>query len=597
MHLPQALGDTSTEEPANSPCKLSTARSCRGCEGAGLQRHSQRDTARMLLSRRAQSLGRCLAWWARLLRLPSCSISLLSLLRFQHSTSTPTSSLTGSSTMPPLSDSIAASSGNMATDDVDDGVAAAPRPSLFAGPDDSMIMHPSGDQEAAASGNMAAEDVNGGVVAGPRPSLFAGPNDATIVHPPCDVGAAASGNMAAEDVDGGVAAGPRPSLFAGPDDSMIIHPSRGQDAAASGDDASEDDEEVLDDTDDDASEFELDEQSTDDIDDTASGDGEESINDIASEDDDEPVEDIDEQIPRESSLSGATGVLPTGQEFTVRMDGSNVALRIQHDSQGKIRIFASETDGFSPMMVQHSDKLDVLLFKRRSSNTFNFLGLPGEIRNRIYDLVFIEQSPAYGKFKYKRVQKFPKFYASINKRATGGAGLPFVNRQILNETAKFFLENRAFGLQGDKQLLAFLKSIGCHGRLAITGPVHIITGSWQRDAKARSQWGPLLAECCNLQVLGFPIPYDGLVASDDNAGFQLMVQGHGKFPYLKQIRGYPWDSKKPEYLPNDPGLLHEILLWFKQKDRHDDYVYRLLKKINRFIEKCDEAFDRWIDRL
>ncbi|KAK8207027.1 hypothetical protein IWZ00DRAFT_546406 [Phyllosticta capitalensis] len=471
--------------------------------------------------------------------------------------------------MPPLSDSIAASSGNMATEDVDGGVAAVPRPSLLAGPNDTTILHPSRGQDAAASGKIAADDVDDGVAAVPRPSLFAGPNDTTVMNSSSGQDAAASGKFTTDDVDGGVAAVPRPSLFAGPNDTTIMHPSRDEDADASGDDASEDDGEFLDNT----------------IDD-----------DAASEDGEESIDDIDEEVPRESSLSGATGVLPTGQEFTVKMDGSNVALRIQHDSLGKIRIFASGTDGFSPMTVQHPDELDVLLFKRRSSNTFNFLGLPGEIRNRIYDLVFTGQSPSYGRFKYKRVQKFPKFYASINKRATGGAGLPFVNRQILNETAKFFLENREFALYGDKQLLAFLKSIGCHGRLAITGPVYFITDSWQSDAKARSQWGPLLAECCNLQVLGFPIHYEELVASDDNAGFQLMVQGHGKFPYLKQIRGYPWDSK-PGYLPKDPELLHEILSWFKQKDRHDDYVYCLLKKINRFIEKCDEAFERWIDRL
>ncbi|KAK8242869.1 hypothetical protein IWZ00DRAFT_575826 [Phyllosticta capitalensis] len=256
------------------------------------------------------------------------------------------------------------------------------------------------------------------------------------------------------------------------------------------------------------------------------------------EDDKAPVEDIDE-VARASSLSKVNLNLSSGQELTVNIIGSDMKLKMEIDASGTLRIFGSGTENLLPMTVARPGSFDFVLSKRRFGNTFNFFGLPGELRNRIYELIFQDMLPHDENFRYKRTVSPIRFLARLNKTASGGSALPFVNRQSLNETLPMLLSSKRFSLSGDKQALAFFKSLGPLGRASYAGPLRFEFREWEK-ATLDKHWASLLAECHNLRQIAFKDDTDRYGNGNyDKPIFQILKVGYSEFPKLETVTFEP----------------------------------------------------------
>ncbi|KAK8187866.1 uncharacterized protein BKA78DRAFT_297505 [Phyllosticta capitalensis] len=253
------------------------------------------------------------------------------------------------------------------------------------------------------------------------------------------------------------------------------------------------------------------------------------------QDDKSPVEDIDE-VARASSPSKVNLNLSSGQELTVNIIGNDMKLKMEIDASGTLRIFGSGTENLLPMTVARPGSFDFVLSKRRFGNTFNFFGLPAELRNTIYELVFQDMLPHDENFRYKRTINPIRFLARLNKTASGGSALPFVNRQSLNETLPMLLSSKRFSLSGDKQALAFLRSLGPLGRASYAGPLRFELNEWEK-ATMDKHWASLLAECHNLRRITFECRpecygYRGPI-------FQILTVSVGAFPKLEKTSFEP----------------------------------------------------------
>ncbi|KAK8210514.1 hypothetical protein IWZ01DRAFT_281766 [Phyllosticta capitalensis] len=298
--------------------------------------------------------------------------------------------------------------------------------------------------------------------------------------------------------------------------------------------------------------------------------------------------------------------LSPGQGLMVKLKDSNVTFKLDCDDLG-YRIFGSGMGNPAPMIVQHPGSFNVFLFKRHYGNTFNFFGLPGEIRNLIYSFIFQKKSgtgdyyPLF--FNYKKAQNPIRFFTHLNKDATGRCGLPLASRQTLHETRSFFLESTHFKFNNDRALRTFLKSIGPDARSIWSGPLAITfnkdLGAWQGRFrfKENERWTSFLAECDNLRSIRITIHEESLwenpyrVSKDAHDPiYTLIANGHGLFPHLDTVTiQHKW--KKIVYgIPFHRDSLHSLgaadLSFLRSKvddaelEQHQD---RLIKRINDLL--------------
>ncbi|KAK8162596.1 hypothetical protein IWX90DRAFT_487350 [Phyllosticta citrichinensis] len=179
--------------------------------------------------------------------------------------------------------------------------------------------------------------------------------------------------------------------------------------------------------------------------------------------------------------------LPRGKDLIVGFAGSNFKLRIQHDELGQPRVFG--TGELTPMVFKHSGNFVLALSARKFGQKFDFFGLPAEVRNMIYGLIFqASPNPPYTpwnplesskirpeKFERKRALKPVRFRAKI---ANLDCGISFINKQALSETTPFILRSRQYQVCGTAQVHALFASMGPEGLSTWTGPLTL-------DLKAR----------------------------------------------------------------------------------------------------------------
>ncbi|KAK8228929.1 hypothetical protein HDK90DRAFT_492617 [Phyllosticta capitalensis] len=154
-----------------------------------------------------------------------------------------------------------------------------------------------------------------------------------------------------------------------------------------------------------------------------------------------------------------------------------------------------------PMMSQRPGSFDVVLSERRFGNKFDFFGLPREIRDNIYCIIFgLETFPSVftdlegnlehtENFRYKRPIHPIRFLARLNKTApSAGCGIAFINQQSLQETTLVLLRSKRFHVSGDKQAISLLESMSSYGRSMWIHPLVLNLNNWETNAERAGQW-------------------------------------------------------------------------------------------------------------
>lgn len=118
----------------------------------------------------------------------------------------------------------------------------------------------------------------------------------------------------------------------------------------------------------------------------------------------------------------------------------------------------SASDASSP---PHSTITHSVLLESDARHVFPFLKLPPEIRNRIYDLVFV--SPQYIGANGTLTKAFYHDAAKYRHLAFASAC-----RQIYQESANIFYAKNGFEFFYIRPLLEFLEAIGAEGRKLLT---------------------------------------------------------------------------------------------------------------------------------
>ncbi|KAK7539322.1 uncharacterized protein J3D65DRAFT_601418 [Phyllosticta citribraziliensis] len=229
--------------------------------------------------------------------------------------------------------------------------------------------------------------------------------------------------------------------------------------------------------------------------------------------------------------------LALGGSVLVKIGDSNVKLAIHYDGLNRIRFSIDESDHLYPLTIKRPEGIDVLLSSRHYGHKFDFINLPAELRNKIYALVFPNVSgPTTEVFRNKRALKPLQFLARLNKTVTGGSALTFLNHQTVAETLAFLLNSKRFIIPGDKQALAFFKSLGPAGLANFRGPLVFRLHHWER-ADLAVHWSNLFISCRNLRELVFEGHSDAYYTfGSNNPFFKLSGCGaEAKFPKLERL--------------------------------------------------------------
>ncbi|KAK8229150.1 hypothetical protein HDK64DRAFT_330182 [Phyllosticta capitalensis] len=229
-----------------------------------------------------------------------------------------------------------------------------------------------------------------------------------------------------------------------------------------------------------------------------------------------------EESTSEPTTSQDVVEISPGQDLTVVLKGGNIRLKIEQDVLGKINISGVRTGSLRPTLVERPGSFDVTLAKHQFGDKFDFLGLPGEIRNRIYSFVFEHEDSCSALVSQSdsQIKCFPVFY---NKRALWPVrflarmngyfaadcrndcehdfkcdyqcGIPFLNHQTSRETTPWLM-SRHFVVDGDKQALALCKSINRIGFYDLEkwdGSLYLSINQWQ-GSREFTEWVPLLLD-------------------------------------------------------------------------------------------------------
>ncbi|KAK8238911.1 hypothetical protein HDK77DRAFT_512059 [Phyllosticta capitalensis] len=189
-----------------------------------------------------------------------------------------------------------------------------------------------------------------------------------------------------------------------------------------------------------------------------------------------------EESTSEPTTSQDVVEISPGQDLTVVLKGGNIRLKIEQDVLGKINISGVRTGSLRPTLVERPGSFDVTLAKHQFGDKFDFLGLPGEIRNRIYSFVFEHEDSCSALVSQSdsQIKCFPVFY---NKRALWP--VRFLARM-----------NGHFVVDGDKQALALCKSINRIGFYDLEkwdGSLYLSINQWQGSREC-TEWVPLLLD-------------------------------------------------------------------------------------------------------
>ncbi|KAK7540855.1 uncharacterized protein J3D65DRAFT_258734 [Phyllosticta citribraziliensis] len=194
--------------------------------------------------------------------------------------------------------------------------------------------------------------------------------------------------------------------------------------------------------------------------------------------------------------------LSAGQDLTVSLAGSDLKLTIKNDGLSQPRISSVGTGEMRPMTFKRSGGFDVLLSTHCFGDKFDFLRLPGHLRDEIYGMVFqaslvlpfsttINNDPSIRteNFPLKRPIEPLRFLARLSKSAPGGGGISFANHQTLQETTGLLIRSKRFHVCGDKQAYALLKSMGEDGFREWPGPLALHLNNWEM-ADLADHWIP-----------------------------------------------------------------------------------------------------------
>jgi hypothetical protein len=118
----------------------------------------------------------------------------------------------------------------------------------------------------------------------------------------------------------------------------------------------------------------------------------------------------------------------------------------------------------------------------------SFLSLPGELRNKVYALALISQSPIY--VQCFRGEHPPQANALLN--------LSLLNRQIRMEARSFFFANNRFRAWAPLSPVRFLTNIGSVERAFLTS---LNCCGYYSDVHLARQFYTYLGQCTNLREL------------------------------------------------------------------------------------------------